>query len=102
MPFANPRGRRAYVYILSNRKRNVFYVGVTSQLKKRVHDHKEGRGSVFTGKYRTKDLMYYELHECMQDAIAREKQLKRWKRAWKIALIKRINPALVDLWKTLD
>jgi putative endonuclease len=62
-----------------------------------VHQHREGIGSVFTRKYRCHDLVYYEYFESISDAIEREKQIKKWHRAWKIRLIKSLNPKMDDL-----
>ena len=85
------------VYILSNSHRTVLYVGVTSDLEKRVKEHKAGEGSAFASKYNLTFLLYYEEYEAMQQAIAREKVLKAWKRDWKWNLIKESNPSLKDL-----
>ena len=92
---------KAYVYIMSNIPRTVFYTGVTSNLVRRVWEHKGGEGSKFTSKYKLTILLYAEEHQSISDAIAREKLVKRWKREWKIDLIKSINPNLVDLYPTL-
>ena len=89
------------MYILSNSQRNVLYVGVTSNLKKRIWQHKQGEGSIFTRKYQVKSLMHYEVYENIQMAIDREKQLKNWQRDWKRELIKKHNPTMKDLWGTL-
>lgn len=86
-----------YVYILSNKYRDVFYTGVTGNLSIRIFQHRSGEGSVFTKKYNVLYLMYYEAHERMMDAIEREKRIKRWKREWKINLIKSFNPQMRDL-----
>ena len=69
-----------YVYIMSNANRTTFYIGVTSNLKIRIDDHKNGIGSDFTTKYQLKDLVYYEDYPDIYQAIDREKQLKRWHR----------------------
>jgi putative endonuclease len=89
--------KKGYVYILSNFKRNVFYIGVTSNLDLRVAEHRNGTGSVFTSKYKIHYLMYFEEFQSIQLAIAREKQLKKWHREWKINLIKTQNPEFKDL-----
>jgi len=89
--------RRYYVYILSNRMRTTFYIGVTNNLARRIEQHRSGSGSVFTGRYNIKYLVYYEVFESIRDAIAREKQLKTWHRDWKIRLIKKYNPDMRDL-----
>ena len=90
-----------YVYIMSNKKRTTFYIGVTSDLWQRVGEHKNGIGSVFTRKYRCFDLVYFEEHQSMYRAIVREKQLKSWHRPWKIRLIKSLNPEMKDLSEDL-
>ncbi|MBA3971401.1 MAG: GIY-YIG nuclease family protein [Bacteroidetes bacterium] len=82
---------KAYVYILSNKHRNVLYIGVTNDLERRIAEHKNGVGSVFTKKYTAHELLYYEIHSNIKQAIAREKQLKEWKKDWKIDLIKTMN-----------
>lgn len=87
----------AYVYIMSNHKRTTFYIGVTNNLERRVAEHKAEVGSVFTSKYKLDDLLYYERIYGIEQAIEREKQLKNWKRKWKIDLIKSINPHMLDL-----
>jgi len=89
------------VYILASRKGGVLYIGVTAELKRRVWEHKEGIGSAFTNRYGIHKLVYFEAHPTMESAISREKQLKNWKRAWKIALIESTNPEWDDLWEEL-
>ena len=76
MPFQTPGYKRGYLYILSNKKRTVLYIGVTSDLKSRVWQHKHGQGTKFTKKYNLTDLIYFEKHETIELAIEREKQLK--------------------------
>jgi putative endonuclease len=85
-----------FVYILSNFARTVLYVGVTNSLRMRLHQHKKNECK-FTSKYKCHFLMYYEEYSDINTAIKREKQLKNWKREWKIELIKKINPDLNDL-----
>ena len=87
-----------FVYIVSNKNRTTLYVGVTSDLKTRIADHKNGIGSKFTSKYKLTDLLYYEEFPDIYQAIDREKQLKNWKREWKFNLIKGLNPSLNDLY----
>jgi putative endonuclease len=87
-----------YVYIVSNKNRTVLYIGVTSNLSKRSHEHKNREGSFFTKKYNCTDLIFYELYDDILSAIEREKQLKKWKRAWKDELIATFNPELRDLY----
>jgi len=91
----------SYTYILSNRSRNMTYVGVTTQLITRITQHKEGKGSVFTNKYNLKDLVYFEEFTDIFQAIAREKQLKNWRKEWKWNLIRASNPELRDLFDDL-
>ena len=83
---------------MSNRHRTVYYIGVTVDLVTRIHQHRNGEGSMFTKKYQCTDLIYYEPYGRIEEAIAREKELKKWKRAWKEALIKEKNPTLKDLF----
>ena len=87
---------RYYVYILSSRSRNL-YTGVTNDIFRRVWQHREGRGSEFTRRYRIHRLVYFERFDSVNSAIAREKQIKAWTRAKRIALIESQNPAWDDL-----
>lgn len=89
--------RKGFVYIMSNKNRTTFYIGVTYAIKRRVLEHKTGKGSVFTKKYNLVDLVYFEKIEGLNECIQREKQLKNWHRDWKINLIKEDNPEMVDL-----
>lgn len=77
------------------------YIGVTTNLQKRVWQHKNNVIDGFTQKYNVHFLVYYELHQTMEDAILREKQLKKWKRDWKKKLIAKMNPDWLDLFETL-
>ncbi len=86
------------VYILANRPRGTLYVGVTNDLIRRVHEHREGSIDGFTKKYRIKMLVYYEQHDTAMAAIQREKNIKHWPRAWKIDLIRSLNPDWRDIW----
>lgn len=86
-----------YIYIMASIS-DVFYIGVTNELLKRYKEHKEGiNQKSFTSKYKCFKLVYFEEYQDIKEAIAREKQLKRWKRLWKINLIKKINPSFEDL-----
>lgn len=89
------------VYIMTNDKRGTIYTGVTSNLIQRVWQHKQGVVEGFSKRYRTKNLVYYELHESMESAIRREKHLKKWKRQWKLNLIFEHNPGWNDLWDSI-
>lgn len=86
------------VYILASQRNGTLYVGVSSGLVKRVYEHKNDAVDGFTNKYAVHILVYFELHADMLTAIAREKQLKKWNRSWKIELIESINPQWLDLW----
>jgi len=90
------------VYIMTNRKNGALYVGVTSDLKRRAWEHRQGLVEGFSKRYGLKRLVYFELHPTMASAIQREKQLKAWKRAWKIELIQEENPNWNDLFHLLD
>lgn len=83
--------------MMSNKNKNVFYVGVTNNLERRVFEHKTGIIEGFTKKYNCKELVYYEEFQNITDAISREKQLKNWHREWKINLIKSLNSDFKDL-----
>ena len=87
-----------FVYILASKRNGTLYTGVTSDLAQRVSLHKQGLVEGFTKKYGVHMLVYYEMHHLMPDAIGREKQIKEWKRLWKIQLIESMNPEWVDLF----
>jgi putative endonuclease len=86
-----------YVYILTNKPGGFFYVGITSNLIRRINQHKNDATEGFTKKYQLHKLVYYETHKTAYSAITREKQLKKWKRNWKIRLIKTENSGWRDL-----
>lgn len=90
-----------YVYLMTNKRDTVIYAGVTSNLQKRVYEHREGLVDGFTKKYNVKKLVYYEVTDDIESAIAREKQIKAGSRNKKIVLIKSINPAFKDLYPEL-
>lgn len=90
-----------WTYIMTNRAHGVLYIGVTRHLAARVDQHRRGTGSDFCRRYRLTRLVLAEPHETIVEAIAREKQLKDWKRAWKIDLIEAANPGWADLWDHL-
>ena len=90
-----------YVYILASQKNGTLYVGVTSNLIQRVHQHKNGSADSFTKKYNVHLLVYYEQVEDINSAIHQEKRLKAWNRQWKIALIEKDNPNWNDLYQSL-
>ena len=89
------------VYILASQRNGTLYVGVTSDLVKRVWEHKNDTVDGFTQEYGVHTLVYYELHADMLTAITREKQIKKWNRAWKIELIEAGNPEWRDLWEEI-
>jgi len=86
------------VYILASQPQGTLYIGVTSNLLQRIWQHKSGVMEGFTDRYEVDRLVYFEMHTDMTCAITREKQLKKWKRDWKIALIEKDNPDWRDLW----
>jgi len=86
------------IYILSNKKNGTLYVGVTTNLIQRIWQHKNKISVGFSSKYELDKLVYYELHEDIKNAILREKQIKKWRREWKLNLINQQNPHWVDLW----
>ncbi len=86
-----------FVYILTNKKYGVLYIGVTSNLSGRIWQHEKKITDGFSNKYNTKKLVYMERHESAVAAITREKQLKKWRREWKLDLIEKFNPSWDDL-----
>ena len=90
-----------WVYIITNRPEGTLYVGVTSNIARRAWEHREGVVEGFSKRYGLKRLVYVERHETIEDAIRREKRIKRWPRAWKIDLIRKTNPNLRDLYNEL-
>ena len=91
-----------WVYIVTNKPKGILYIGVTGGIDDRMERHVAGEGSVFTKKYKLKQLVYYEEFQYINDAIKREKQLKNWHRDWKINLIEKDNPEWKNLWIALD
>ena len=89
------------VYILASGWNGTLYVGVTSNLTKRIHEHKNDFAEGFTKQYRVHDLVWFEQHETMDSAISREKAIKAWKREWKVQLIETSNPHWQDLYPAL-
>ncbi len=90
--------KKGFIYIISNKSRTTFCIGVTSELKVRIAKHKEGIGSAFSSQYKLTDLVYFEELPNIFLAIKREKKLKNWHREWKLNLIKSMNPDLKDLY----
>ena len=91
-----------YVYLLASKPHGTLYVGVTSGLAKRVWEHKNKAAPGFTARYGVDTLVWFEAHESAESAIRREKQIKEWKRDWKISLIESDNPRWVDLFPGLS
>ncbi|MEW6571967.1 MAG: GIY-YIG nuclease family protein [Nitrospirota bacterium] len=89
------------VYILASQRRGILYVGVTTDLLKRVYEHKNSLVEGFTKKYRVHQLVYYEVIEDADAALSRERQIKKWNRAWKLRLIEEQNPEWIDLYENL-
>jgi putative endonuclease len=89
------------VYILASRKHGTLYVGVTSDIVKRIWEHKNDSAKSFTNRYGVHALVWYEQHETMGSAIAREKAIKEWKRDWKVEMIDCSNPEWHDLYDSL-
>jgi putative endonuclease len=86
-----------FVYILASRRNGTLYIGMTDNLARRIWEHQTEIVPGFTKKYGVKTLVWYELHESREAAFQRERQLKKWNRAWKLALIERSNPKWQDL-----
>jgi len=90
-----------YVYISANKRNGTLYIGVTSNLKRRIYEHKNNLIDGFTKRYNVHKLVYYEETNDIQRAIQREKQLKKWNRKWKMELIEKVNPQWKDLYDDL-
>jgi putative endonuclease len=93
--------RQSYVYLLASKPYGTLYIGVTADLLQRVWQHREKIEDGFTKRYGVTQLVWYEVHEDIMAAITREKQLKEWKRAWKIELIQKTNPYWRDLFEDI-
>lgn len=91
-----------YVYILASQRNGTLYTGVTSDLARRMWEHKEGTVEGFTKKYDVKILVWYEVYNDVNEAIAHEKRLKRWNRKWKLESIEKNNPTWKDLYEDLN
>ena len=94
--------RGGFVYIMTNKRYGVLYTGVTSELATRVGQHRAGEGGDFTSRYRCTLLVYVEEYPTIEEAIAREKAIKAWKREWKIEPIEKQNPTWDDLYLRLN
>jgi putative endonuclease len=95
------RARTPCVYILASKRNGTLYIGVTSDLPKRIYEHKHDLTPGFTQKYGIHTLVYFEIHDTMEAAITREKQIKEWKRQWKLELIEKRNPEWRDLYEEI-
>lgn len=93
--------RGGWTYIMTNRPRGVLHIGVTADLAARVWQHRNGEGSDFCNRYNLTRLVLAEPHDRIEEAIAREKSMKAWKRDWKIELIEQGNPQWTDLWDSI-
>ena len=87
-----------FVYILASQRNGTLYVGVTNDLVRRVHEHREKLVEGFTARYEVSRLVWYDQTDSVEEAIAHEKRLKRWRREWKLALIEKSNPDWLDLY----
>ena len=90
-----------WVYIMTNRYNRVFYIGPTADIAARVHQHRDGTGASFCKRYNLTKLVLAEPYPLIEEAIAREKAMKAWKREWKIAAIEKANPEWRDLFETI-
>jgi putative endonuclease len=86
------------LYILASKRNGTLYVGVTSNLVQRIWQHRHNQVEGFSQRYNLHQLVYFELHQTMVEAIVREKQIKKWNRSWKLRLIEKNNPEWTDLW----
>ncbi len=86
---------------MTNKPTGTLYIGVTNNLVRRIYEHRQGLIDEFTKTYNLKKLVYFEIHEQIEIAIQREKNLKHWKRSWKLKLIEDFNPDWTDLWETI-
>ena len=93
--------KRGYVYIMASKRNGTLYLGVTSDLARRVSQHRKGEIDGFTKKYGCKTLVWYAVFDRIDDAIRREKQMKEWRRAWKLRAIEEMNPGWDDLFESI-
>jgi putative endonuclease len=93
--------KQYYVYILASRKNGTLYIGVTDDLIRRIYEHKHNLIEGYTNKYNVHTLVYYEAHDDIQEAIIREKQIKKWNRKWKLRLIEEMNLEWRDLYNEI-
>ena len=93
--------KKFYVYMLCIKRNGTLYIGVISDLVKRVYEHEHGLVEGFTKKYNVHQLVWYKIHESAESGIIREKQIKKWKRAWKLKIIEKENPQWIDLYENI-
>ncbi len=93
--------KRGYVYIVTNKRNGTLYIGVTGNLPKRIAQHREGAIAGFAKRYGCKLLVWYAVYDRVDEAIRREKQMKEWRRDWKIGAIERMNPDWNDLFESI-
>jgi len=93
--------KKFYIYILCNKRNGTLYTGITSDLIKRIYEHRNKLVNGFTKKYHVHRLVWYEIHEVIESALSREKQIKKWKRKWKLELIEKHNPEWNDLYENI-
>jgi len=91
------REHKYYTYILTHERNHIFYVGVTNNIRRRIFEHRNGTYGTHVGRFNIKKLVYFEEHQWIQNAIKREKTIKKWKRQWKINIITEQNPEWLDL-----
>ncbi len=91
-----------YVYIMASKRNGTLYTGVTNDIARRVYEHKDDINESFTKRYKVHTLVYLEEHDSIEDAIWREKCIKKWKRKWKLKLIEEDNPNWIDLYNELS
>ena len=91
-----------WVYIMTNRPSGTLYIGVTADLAPRIAQHRAGTGSSYCRRYNLKRLVYVEPYPTIDEAIAREKAMKAWQRAWKVQAIEAVNPDWADLWNKIN
>jgi putative endonuclease len=94
--------RDFWVYILAGKRNGTLYIGMTNDLSRRVHEHRNGQIAGFTARYGLKQRVWYEHYASAVDAIDQEKRMKRWRRRWKLELIERMNPDWRDLYEILN
>ena len=94
--------KKFYVYILASRRNGTLYVRVTSDIARRIEEHRSGAVPGFTSEHDVKTLVHYEVFDDAENAILREKRLKKWNRSWKLELIEKDNPDWLDLTETLN